>query len=472
MNLASIKTLIAAGESTTLELKTSTSELGKACQTICAMLNTHGGTVIMGVKNNKELVGQHVTDNTRLEIANHIKKIEPPAQSELIVEYLPYGDDKHLIVIEVAKGKHAPYVYDGRPYARLQSTTSVMTQHGYEQLLVQRGQLNHDWDAGTNTDYGLSDLDHEEIRRTVKEGVDANRIGVEVLQDDVRQILQTLALMQEDQLTNAAMVLYAKKAEKDYQQCMIRLARFKGLDNLGDFIDNQRVYGNAFKIIAAAIEFANRYLPIASYFEESHMQRRDQPAVPPLALREALVNAVSHRDYSKSNATLSLAIYDDRLEIWNNGDLAPELTLDDLRKRHASYPRNKTIATVFYKRGWVEGWGTGTTRMISYCQKNGTPEPEYAEYSSGFAVIFRFKETMHEEKIANAAQKLDLTPRQQKILALLGGTETLSVNALYDLLEGTVAKRTVQGDLYTLHEQGLVQQIGKGRAAVWKVKPS
>lgn len=295
MKMTTISDLVSVGESATLEFKTSTSELGKACQTICGMLNTQGGTVMIGVKNNKKIVGQDVTDNTRLEIASQLKKIEPSAQGELEIEYIPCDKDKHIIVIEVAKGKHAPYVYDGRPYTRLQSATSVMTQHRYEQLLIQRGQLNHDWDAELITGYDLADLDHEEIRRTVKEGVDANRIGIEVLQDDIKQILQTLELMQKDQLTNAAMVLYAKKVEKDYRQCMIRLARFKGIDNLGNFIDNQRVYGSAFKIIAAAIEFANRYLPIASYFEEGRMQRRDQPAVPPIALREALVNAVSHR---------------------------------------------------------------------------------------------------------------------------------------------------------------------------------
>lgn len=110
-----------------------------------------------------------------------------------------------------------------------------------------------------------------------------------------------------------------------------------------------------------------------------------------LALREALVNAISHRDYANHSATISLSIYDDRLELWNNGVLPPQLSLAALRKRHESYPRNKTTATIFYEQGWVEGWGTGTTRMIGYCQKNDTPEPEFEEYSGGFVVIFRLR---------------------------------------------------------------------------------
>jgi len=116
-----------------------------------------------------------------------------------------------------------------------------------------------------------------------------------VLSYDIPHILEELELLQNEKLINAAMVLYSKEVKPDYNQCMIRLARFRGIDKLGDFIDNQRVYGNAFRIISAAMEFAMRHLPIASFFELGKIQRTDQPAVPPLALREALINSVSHQ---------------------------------------------------------------------------------------------------------------------------------------------------------------------------------
>jgi ATP-dependent DNA helicase RecG len=161
-----------------------------------------------------------------------------------------------------------------------------------------------------------------------------------------------------------------------------------------NFIDNQRVSGNAFKIVSAAMAFAKRHLPIASFFEPGKIQRTDQPAVPPLALREALVNSITHCDYANHSSSIALAIFDDKLELWNNGMLPPQLSIADLRKKHASYPRNERIATIFYEQGWVEGWGTGTTRMIRYCQENGTPEPEFQEYSGGFSVTFPFKEPM------------------------------------------------------------------------------
>lgn len=470
VSLSDIESLVKQGESVSVEFKTSTAKLHSVFETICAFLNGYGGTVLIGVKNNGQILGQNVTDNTRLEIARELKKIEPPAYEQINVGYALIEDNKFVIVFEVMSDRHAPYTYDSRPYARVESSTGLMPQHLYEQLLVRRGQLNHAWEDQPIKGYGIDSLDHEEIRRTIKEGVDQNRIGVEVLNYDIEHILKNLKLMLNDKLINAAMVLYAKEVQPDYDQCMIRMARFRGIDKLGDFIDNQRVYGNAFRIISSATEFALRHLPIAGFFEPGKIQRTDQPAVPLLALREALVNSVSHRDYANRNASIALAIYDDRLEIWNNGVLPPQLKIEDLRKQHQSYPRNEEIATIFYNRGWVEGWGTGTTRMIGYCQKNGTPEPEFQEYSGGFAVIFRFKEPMGGMRKKISSKQPVLNERQEKILQILGGGKTLRVNEIFDQLDDIASLRTVKADLSLLKKAGAVEQTGSGKLSLWKLK--
>ncbi len=470
MDIIQVNNMAKIGESPSLELKTSTSQLSGACETVCAFLNAKGGTVLIGVKNNGQVIGQHVTDNTRQEIAREIKKIEPPVHQQINIDYVPIEDNKFVIVLDVTAGIHAPYTYDGRPYMRIESSTSLMPQHLYEQLLVRRGQLNHSWEDQPAKNYEIDSLDHDEIRRTIKAGVDKGRIGIEVLDYDVSHILDHFKLINNDKLINAAVVLYAKEVKPNYSQCMIRLARFKGTDNVGDFIDNQRVYGNAFRIISAAMEFAQRYLPIASFFEEGKIERIDQPAVPPLALREALVNASSHRDYENRSASIALAIYDDRLELWNNGVLPPQLTIDDLRKKHGSYPRNEKIATVFYEIGWVEGWGTGTTRMIGYCQKNGTPEPEFTEYSGGFAVTFRFKEPMGGGKVISKLERPALNKRQERILEILAGGESLSVNVIFDRLDDVASLRTIKADLAALKKLGLIEQVGSGKLSLWKLK--
>lgn len=248
---------------------------------------------------------------------------------------------------------------------------------------------------------------------------------------------------------------------------MLRMARFRGVDKLGDFIDNQRVHGNAFQLIKAATDFAMRHLPIASYFKPDQMQRIDQPAVPALALREALINAISHRNYQNRSATISLAIYDDRLEIWNNGTLPQELKIEDLRKPHESYPGNEEIATIFYKRGRVEGWGTGTLRMIGYCQNNGTPEPEFQEYSSGFATTFYFKEPMN---TAVSMTMPELTSLQDEILKILSSAERMTAAEISSCLMEKTAIRTLQENLAKLKEKGFLELTGKARTSKWSIK--
>lgn len=273
MDIDQVTALIKQGESDSLEFKKSTAQLKAAFETSCAFLNRSGGVVLIGVKDDGQIVGQDVADSTRLEIAREIKKIEPPAHID--VHYVPIKDGKFVIVLEMILGRHAPYVYDGRSYDRVQSSTGSMSQHLYEQLLVHRGQLNHTWEEQSAEGYDLDSLDHEEIRRTIKDGVDNHRIGVEVLNYDIEHILSNFKLLRDSKLVNAAVVLYAKDVLPNYANCMIRMARFRGVDKLGDFIDNQRVYGNAFHLMSVANEFVQRHLPIASFFESGKMQRID-----------------------------------------------------------------------------------------------------------------------------------------------------------------------------------------------------
>lgn len=295
MNLEKIKSLCKkGGEKKQVEYKTSTGELRAAFETTCAFLNTKGGVVLIGVKDDGRIVGQHVSDSTRKEIAREIKKIEPAAPIE--VDYIDVGENKVVIAIHVNAGSHAPYVYDGRPFQRNESETNKMTQHRYEQLLVARGSLNHAWDEQPAVGYDLNSLDHDEIRNTIKDGVNENRIAVEVLNYNVEQMLRYLKLLNNEQMTNAAVVLYAKDVEPTYSQCLLRMTRYRGIDKLSNFMDSKHVYGNAFHILSEANYFTMRHLPVASFFESNKFERIDKPALPVLAIREALINAISHRD--------------------------------------------------------------------------------------------------------------------------------------------------------------------------------
>ncbi len=464
MRIEEIKKIIEEQESRTVEFKKSTTQLSSAFKVICAFLNGEGGTVLIGVKDNGEIIGQDVTDNTRREIANEIKKIEPSAP--INVSYLKTEKNKYIIAIQVAAGNHVPYVYDGRPYLRNESQLDKMSQHHYEQLLVKRGQLKYSWEDFIADNYNINSLDHEEIYRTVMDGIAEKRIPASIAKENVEKILRQLTLLTDDEeLKRAAVVLFAKEIKSPYTQCWLKMARFKGVNKSGDFIDNQQEHCNVFGMLESADNFLRKHLPIASYFKPDQFKRIDKPALPVLAVREALVNAICHRDYMDHSGYISIAIFDDRVEIWNNGTLPKKLKLEDLKHAHDSVLRNELIAKVFYLRGYIEAWGTGTTRMIAYCKEDKIPPPKFSERTGGFVVTFKLAEPIGGYK----AEKIyALTARQHEIIKILT-KNFLNATQIAEKLKNNPSVRTIQKDLTQMEKQGLVKREGKARAIVWSL---
>ena len=181
------------------------------------------------------------------------------------------------------------------------------------------------------------------------------------------------------------------------------------------------------------------------------LERMEPMEYPEPALREAILNAIIHKDYSSTQILLS--IYDDRLQIWNPGNLPEELNIEDLKRDHSSYPRNRNIASVFFKAGYIESWGRGINKIIEACIEAGLPEPLIEEKQGGFSITFR-KEFFTEEFIKNQ----NLPDRQT--LALLFIKEKGSINnAQYQEIAQT-SKRTATRDLQDLIEKGLIQKSG------------
>ncbi|MCE3237279.1 MAG: putative transcriptional regulator [Gammaproteobacteria bacterium] len=474
VDINQVMALIQKGESHHLEFKKSTAQLKAAFETVCAFLNGQGGIVLIGVSDNGQVGGQEVTDNTRQEIAREISKIEPAARIEIF--YLSVNHKKYVIAIEVISNNHAPYTYDGCAFERNQSTTYRMTQHRYEQLLVERGQLNHSWEESIATSYAIEDLDFDEIRLAVKQGIAAGRVPAIADNETIEGVLKSWNLIENGRINNAAVVLFAKNILPRYPQCHLKLGRFRGTDMLGDFIDNKEFFGNAFRMLAEANSFITRHLPIASFFEQDRFERIDKPALPTLAVREALVNAICHRDYSNRASSITLAIFDDRMEIWNSGKLPANLKIDDLRKKHKSESRNKIIAKVFYDRKYFDGWGTGIIKIFDLCRANDMPDPEYEQYSGGVEIRFKFKESIGTSKkpellFLGLPSEYLVSMRQQNILKILMAGTRMTVGEITKNMKNPPSRRTIGDDLSSLKELGLVKLEGIGRGAKWFYQP-
>jgi len=216
------------------------------------------------------------------------------------------------------------------------------------------------WENEIDEALSVADLDTAEITRTVDEAIRRGRLD-EPGTRDPRELLQGFHLLKQGRLLRAAIALFCNQNSLlgDYPQCSLRLARFRGRDKT-EFIDNQRVHGNIFRLLTSAERFMREHLPIAGRIIPNLFAREDDPLYPPAALREALANAFCHRDYSIGGGSVAVAIYDDRLEITSSGGLHFGLTTQDLFRQHDSLPWNPLIAKVLYLRGIIETWGRGT----------------------------------------------------------------------------------------------------------------
>ena len=462
MTLDQIIALVAPGESETLECKTSTGTRREAARTVCAMLNQRGGNVLFGVAPDGNVMGQHVGERTMEEVGAELRRIEPPAFPA--VERVQVEGDREVIVVNVHQGPTQPYTYRGTAYRRVGNATVALSSDEYGRMLFERMHSDRRWENQPATGWQVEDLDADEIRRTAAEAVRRGRLEDPGSLDPL-EILRGLGLLRDGALCRAAAVLFGTtdRLEFEMPQCLLRVARFRGLDRT-EFLDNRQFNGNAFTLLRDAERFLRDTLPIAGRIEPERFERIDEPLYPPLATREALANALCHRDYAIGGGSVGVAVYDDRLEVTSTGALHFGLTPEKLFARHESLPWNPLIARTFYRRGIIEEWGRGTLRMAEMATSAGLPAPEIEETGGGVTVRFR-----HGQFLQQQPGEGGLAERQAEVIALLDCAEDgLTRGEIRTRLGAAVSDRQLRRVLEELRDSGTIVSTGHGRAARWK----
>ena len=458
-----IVALAESGESESLEFKATTGTRREATHTLCAFLNQTGGQVLFGVTRDGAVAGQHVSERTIEELSAEIRQIDPPAFPT--IERVRVDGDRDVIVVSTGQGAARPYSYRGRASRRIGNTTLAMSADAYSRMLFERIHGEQRWENQPAAGWQVDDLDAAEIRRTVAEGVRRGRLE-EPASRDPRHLLRGLGLLRDGVLLRAGAVLFGRteRLEVEMPQCLLRVARFRGLDRMA-FLDNRQFNGNAFRLLASAERFLRDTLPIAGRFEHDRFERIDEPLYPPLATREALANALCHRDYAMGGGSVGVAIYDDRVEITSAGALPFGLTPEQLFAPHESRPWNPLIARTFYRRGIIEAWGSGTLKMVDMARQAGLPVPEIED--DGGAVTVRFR---HGQAVSHADySEASPAKRRRMVLALIGrARDGLARRDICVQLAPHVSERQVIRDLETLRARGLIASSGHGASARWK----
>ena len=238
-----IRAAAARSESETLEFKHTTGTRREAAQTVCAMLNQRGGHVLFGVTPIGDVVGQQVSERTIEEVSAEIQRVDPPAFPE--IERVQVAGGLEVIAVRVNQDSARPYQYRGTAYRRVGNTTVAMSADEYNRMLFERMHSEQRWENQPATGWSVEDLDVSEIRRTVTEAVRRGRLEDPGTQEPA-ELLRGLGLFRDGVLWRAAVVLFGNTEHIEFEipQCLLRVARFRGIDRT-EFLDNRQFHGNA-----------------------------------------------------------------------------------------------------------------------------------------------------------------------------------------------------------------------------------
>jgi ATP-dependent DNA helicase RecG len=360
-------------------------------KTICAFANTGGGKLYIGIDDEGKPVG--VKDAARYldDIPNKTKDILGITPDVSIKKKA----GKDIIEVSVSPSS-APISYHGRFFTRSGSSSIEIKGHELVDLLMQKS--GRSWDGFIEEGATLKDIDTAAINKFRK--LAAKKIPQIAAEKNIQAILQKLNLLEKGKLRRAAVLLFGKNPKKFHITAYIKIGKFISAT---DLISTDDIEGNLFDQVDKAIEML-RVKYLLSNITYEGIYRKDNMEYPEEALREAIINAVIHRNYM--GAHTQLRIDPDSLNLWNEGTLPPDIKVDDLKKWHLSRPRNELLADVFFKAGMIEAWGRGTIKIVDECKKAGLPEPDFREEFGGLSVRFRKADKAQEAQVDDKPRQI------------------------------------------------------------------
>jgi len=426
------------------ENKTSLSEWRDAAITLAAFATAHGGTVHFGITPDGKRVGVQLGKNTLENLANDIKRnTDPPVFPSIQVE----GDEASAIVhVAVEESPIKPVWAFGKPYKRVGRTNQSLSREETQRLV--EATTGRTWDA-----LPCAGLKEEHLSRAAIDGF-LKRSGQDV-STPTQVVLDNLHLRLPDgALCNAAALLFTDTPGRHIIEPSIKCGRFHG-DLPIDFIDEVTADVPLFAQFDTAIAFIAKNTRNAIKITGKPQHER-VPEYPDPAIREAVINAICHRNYTEAGHT-QIRIFHSSLEVWNPGSLPHDISIAALHTVHKSRPRNRLIAGAFHRAGLIEHWGTGTLRILQACEERGMKQPQFS--CEGGTFIVRF-ESPTEEAVQPA--KAELNERQRKCLEYVREHGSIT-SAEYQRLFG-VKKRQAQVDLSAMVDANALIQRGGGRS--------
>ena len=424
-----IAILLSTGEGQGLEFKRSVSS--SVAREMVAFANAEGGRIIFGVDDKNRVVGIDEVNRTTSAVQSTARNCDPPILAA--IHPIKIGD-KSILVVDIPNGHKKPYACHDGYFLRIGATSQKMNRDELVRF-VQKNSPIH-FDDMICPSFTSNDFDEKAYRSFL------DRAHIDTGGIDSLDVLRNLGLLGpkndvEPVYKNATVLFFGKEPVRFIRQAIVTCVLFAGTDK-SDILDRKDLDGNLAENVRQAMAFLKRHLSLR--YEIKTLVREEILELPEQALREALLNAVSHRDYSISGAVVMVEIYRDRVEIVSPGGLPAGLKQSELGKR--SVHRNPLIADMFHRLGEVERVGSGISRILGVAKAADVPVPVF-ETNGFFSVIFAKPENVREK-----TDKKWNVPRVETKSGVESGVESEMANhILVFLRKDTLGKKEIAAKL-------------------------
>lgn len=421
---------IQKGENKTLEFKEVFPKNESIAKTIIAFSNTSGGKLIVGVNDAREIIG--IDDSLVFEMQDKVASIIADNCSPGILPeiYCVNIQGKLVLVIEVFRGNLKPYFLKSRgkadgTYIRIGATNRTADQETIAEL--ERQKRNISFDEEICYDQEFNDLDITPLRKKFEEHgktLDNEKLkNLKLIKEENNKIYPT----------NALMIILG-----EFWHCTVKCARFKGT-SMAVFTDKKEYEGDIFSILENTQSFILNHINLKA--EIKGLQRTDTYEIPIPAIREALINAIVHRDYINRGRDIKVGVYDDIVNFVSPGGLPNTITIEDAFNGR-SEARNRVIAKVFKELDLIEQWGTGLNRIVDACKSHGLPSPKIEEKNDFFDIEITRLQTKTDDKVPN---KDTITTDYDRLRPITTDYDRLSIEEIRILLflldNGKIARK-------------------------------
>jgi len=447
--------LIAQGEGQHVEFKENVpSKVRELSEEVCAFANAAGGYIFLGVTNkNAFTVGFDIENSKRSSIQDSLDTIRP----ELVYEFYTLTVDGHPIwVIEVPEGDEKPYFASGSVYVRRGANSQKLRNPSdVRQFFEDAGSLHYD-EAACKW-FSPEDISSKAVKDfKEKAGITSKASNLELIRN--LELLDSRGGM-----TNVVPMFFSDACGKSIPQAIIRCVRFKGLDKV-HIIDSKTFGGPILDQYNGTTNWIKEKLSV-EYIMDGFNPRKEKWELPLDAIKEALTNALCHRDYYETGAAITVELYDDRLEISNPGGLLPIVAK---AFGHKSLSRNPKIFELFTRMNLVEKVGSGIPRMADEMRAAHLPAPEYK--TDGFFTTILYKASAGSPESGERKEKNQEKSKEKtvdKVFRLIKDNPyitTAELSAACNLGENTIYKAVRK-----LREKHAIEREGGDKGGYWKI---